>query len=229
MKTIGLLGGMSWESTREYYRLINESVRGRLGGLHSAEILLASVDFAPLSDAMNRGDWSSIGSTLEARTRSLVAAGAEMVLICTNTMHELADSIAAAAAPVPLIHIGQCSAEAANRGGFTSVALLGTRFTMEQDFYTARLRAAGLAVLLPSPEERQWLDGLIFQELCVGVFRPEARAETVALIDRLRDRGAEAVILGCTELPLIIAPDESPLPLIDTTRIHAAAAVDFAL
>ena len=229
MKTIGLLGGMSWESTREYYRLINESVRRRLGGLHSAEILLASVDFAPLSAAMNRGDWSSIGSTLEVRTRSLVAAGAEMVLICTNTMHELADSIADAAAPVPLIHIGQCSAEAANRGGFTSVALLGTRFTMEQDFYTARLRAAGLAVLLPSPEERQWLDGLIFQELCIGVFRPEARAETVALIDRLRDRGAEAVILGCTELPLIIAPDESPLPLIDTTRIHAAAAVDFAL
>ena len=229
MKTIGLLGGMSWESTREYYRLINESVRERLGGLHSAEIILASVDFAPLSAAMNRGDWPFIRSTLEARTRSLAAAGAEMILICTNTMHKLADTIAAAAAPVPLIHIGQCSAEAAKRGGFTSAALLGTRFTMEEDFYTSRLQAAGLKVLLPTPEERQWLDNLIFQDLCAGVFRSEARAEAAGLIGRLGDQGAEAVILGCTELPLIISPDESPLPLIDTTRIHAAAAVETAL
>ncbi len=229
MKTIGLLGGMSWESSREYYRLINEKVRGRVGGLHSAEIIMASVDFAPLSDAMDSGNWDAILQILLDRTKRLTDAGIDILLICTNTMHKFAPDIAAASAPSELIHIGECTAAEARRRGYRKVALMGTRFTMEGDFYRAKLEAAGLEVLLPSEDERNWIDKLIFKELCAGVFQDESRHRLAEITGRLAAEGAEAVVLGCTELPLILSPEESPLPILDTMEIHAEAAVVEAL
>ena len=229
MKTIGLLGGMSWESSREYYRILNEGVRDRLGGLHSAELMMASVDFGPLSGAMNSGDWTLVRETLTARAGSLAAAGAELLLICTNTMHKLADDVAEAAEPARLIHIGQCAADEAGRRGFSQVALMGTRFTMEEDFYRVRLESSGIRTLIPDDSEREWINNLIFGELCAGIFRDEARRRIAAITARLAREGAEALVLGCTELPLILTPDESPLPVLDTMEIHCAAALDAAL
>ncbi len=229
MKTIGLLGGMSWESTREYYRLINEKVREHLGGLHSAEILMASVDFQPLSTAMEKGDWDSIRNVLLERTRRLRDAGSDLLLICTNTMHKFAADIAAAAKPARLIHIGECTAVEASRRGYKKVALMGTRFTMEEEFYRGKLEAAGLDVLIPGEKEREWINKLIFGELCAGVFRDESRHRIAEITGRLAGDGAESVILGCTELPLILTPEESPLPILDTMEIHAEAAVEAAL
>ncbi len=229
MKTIGLLGGMSWESTREYYRLINEKVRKHLGGLHSAEILMASVDFQPLSTAMEKGDWDSIRKVLLERTRLLKDAGTDLLLICTNTMHKFASDIATAAEPVKLIHIGECTAAEASRQGYKKVALLGTRFTMEEDFYRVKLEAAGLVVLIPEEKEREWINKLIFRELCAGIFKEESRRRIAEITEKLAEEGAEAVVLGCTELPLILTPEESPLPILDTMEIHAEAAVKAAL
>jgi len=229
MKTIGLLGGMSWESSREYYRLINQQVRERLGGLHSAEILMVSVDFAPLSAAMDSGNWNQIREILTARGRILASAGADILLICTNTMHKFADEIARASAPAKLIHIGDCAAQESLRLGYRTVALMGTRFTMEENFYTSRLEASGLKVLLPDSGERTWIDNLIFQELCAGTFNDESRKRIAEIASGLADRGAEAVILGCTELPLILTPEESPIPVVDTMAVHASAAVETAL
>lgn len=226
MKTIGLLGGMSWESTREYYRLINESVRSRLGGLHSAEIILASVDFAPLSAAMDIGNWDEIRSFLVDRTRRLTDAGIDLLLICTNTMHKLAGDIADAASPVKLIHIGDVAASEARRLGYGKVALMGTRFTMEENFYRDKLRNAGLEVIIPDNDERKWLDNLIFGELCAGIFKDDSRRRITEITARLADEGAESVVLGCTELPLILTPEESPLPTLDTMALHAVAAVN---
>lgn len=220
---------MSWESTREYYRLINEKIRERLGGLHSAEILMASVDFGPLSEAMDAGDWEQISSVLLNRTRRLRTAGADLLLICTNTMHRFADDIAAAAEPARFIHIGECAAAEARRLGYRKVALMGTRFTMEGKFYVEKLEAAGLEVILPSEEDRKWIDQLIFEDLCAGVFEDGSRHKMAAITRRLGEDGAEAVVLGCTELPLILTPEESPLPLLDTMALHAQAAVDAAV
>ncbi|MCK5736058.1 MAG: aspartate/glutamate racemase family protein [Spirochaetaceae bacterium] len=229
MKTIGLLGGMSWESTREYYRLINEKVRVKLGGLHSAEIIMLSVDFQPLASAMESGDWNTVREILVEKTRHMAKTGPELLLICTNTMHKFADDIAAASAPAKLIHIGECTADEARRRGYKKTALLGTRFTMEEDFYRAKLEAAGLEVLIPEREERELIDKLIFGELCAGIFKDESRLLLVEVTERLAEKGAEAVILGCTELPLILTPEESPLPILDTMKIHAKAAVKEAL
>lgn len=229
MKTIGLLGGMSWESTREYYRLINESVRDRLGGLHSAEIIMASVDFAPLSAAMETGDWDDIRKVLIDRTRRLTDAGIDLLLICTNTMHKFAEEVAEAASPAKLIHIGDAAAAEARHLGYGKVALLGTRFTMEEDFYRDKLAAAGLEVLVPDDDERKWIDNLIFKELCAGIFKDASRRRMAEITARLAEEGAEAVVLGCTELPLILTPEECPLPILDTMALHAAAAVNEAL
>jgi aspartate racemase len=229
MKTIGLLGGMSWESSREYYRILNEGVRDRLGGLHSAELVMASVDFGPVSDAMAADDWALVRKTLRDRAGSLAAAGAELLLICTNTMHKMADDVAEAADPARLIHIGQCAADEAARRGYSKVALMGTRFTMEEDFYRARLESSGIGTLLPDDGEREWINALIFGELCAGIFRNEARQRMASITARLAREGAEALVLGCTELPLILTPDESPLPILDTMDIHCAAALDAAL
>jgi len=229
MKRIGLLGGMSWESSREYYRLINEGVRDRLGGLHSADLVLTSLDFGPLSEAMDRRDWPFIEARLEEAARRTVAAGAELLLIGTNTMHKMAPAIERAARPALLIHIGDCAAEAARRRGYTRVALMGTRFTMEEDFYSGRLRDAGLTVLLPEGDDRDWIDRLIFSELCVGVFDESSRRRLAGIVAELRNRGADAVVLGCTELPMLLAPEDSPLPILDTMALHAAAAVSRSL
>lgn len=229
MKTIGLLGGMSWESTREYYRLINEGIRERLGGLHSAEILMASVDFSPLSTAMEAADWKKIETILSDRARRLSGAGAEILLLCTNTMHKLAESVAAEAAPAKFLHIGTCAADEAVAQGFRTVALLGTRFTMEEDFYRNRLEAAGLEVLIPDPSARDWINELIFTDLCAGIFREKARKTMADIVLTLAEEGAEAVVLGCTELPLILTAKESTLPILDTMALHARSAVDAAL
>ncbi len=226
MKTIGLLGGMSWESTREYYCLINETVRERLGGLHSAEIIMASVDFAPLSAAMEAGDWDEIRRILIERTRCLISAGIDLLLICTNTMHKFAEEVALAASPAKLIHIGDVAASEARRLGYNKVALMGTRFTMEENFYRDKLRNAGLEVIIPDDDERKWIDNLIFRELCAGIFEDESRRRIAEITARLAENGAEAVVLGCTELPLILTLEESPLPVLDTMALHAAAAVD---
>lgn len=220
---------MSWESTREYYRLINEEIRERLGGLHSAEILMASVDFGPLSDAMDAGDWGQIRSVLLDRTKRLSSAGADFLLICTNTMHRFADDIARAAEPARLIHIGECAANEARRLGYRKVALMGTRFTMEGTFYREKLKTAGLEVFIPAEEERTWIDQLIFNDLCAGVFEESSRRKIASITGRMAEDGAEALVLGCTELPLILSPSESPLPLLDTMALHAQAAVDVAL
>lgn len=229
MKTIGLLGGMSWESTREYYRLINEKVREQLGGLHSAEIIMASVDFQPLSTAMEKGDWESIRNVLIERTGRLKDAGADLLLICTNTMHKFATDIAVAAEPARLIHIGEVTAAEASRLEYKKVSLMGTRFTMEEDFYRVKLEAAGLEVTIPNNEEREWMNKLIFGELCAGVFKDESRRRMAEITGRLAADGAEAVVLACTELPLILTPEESPLPILDTMEIHAEAAVQAAI
>lgn len=229
MKSIGLLGGMSWESSREYYRILNEGVRTRLGGLHSADLIMSSVDFGPFSDAMNRGDWDFIRNELTRRAATLAGTGAGILLICTNTMHKLADAIAEAGSPARLIHIGQCAADEARRRGYAKVALLGTRFTMEEDFYRSRLEASGIEAVIPDREEREWVDRLIFTELCAGIFRQEARDRMAALVSRLAAAGAEAVVLGCTELPLILTADESSLPILDTMALHCDAALDAAL
>lgn len=229
MKTIGILGGMSWESTHEYYRLINEGIRKRVGGLSSAEIMMASVDFGPLAKAMNDGDWNFIEQTLSDRARRLTSSGVDFLIIATNTMHKLADALTIAAAPAQLIHIGDCAAAEAIRRGFSKVLLLGTRFTMEEEFYTNRLRDTGIAVIIPEKEARRRIDEIIFSELCIGDFRPESRDFLVKTVEKAARTGTEAVVLGCTELPLILTSKESPLPILDTMSLHAAAVVEKAL
>lgn len=228
MKTLGLIGGMSWESTLPYYRLINEQVRARLGGLHSAKLVLYSVDFAEIEQLQQAGDWVTAGARLADAARALAAAGAEALVLCTNTMHKVAPAIAAAV-NVPLLHIADPTAAAIRAAGLTRVGLLGTRFTMEQDFYVERLRGQGLDVLLPDAGQREIVHSVIYDELCRGRSEPASRVAYRAIIADLACRGAEAVILGCTEISLLIGPDDSPLPLFDTTQLHARAAVDFAL
>ncbi|MER5208377.1 aspartate/glutamate racemase family protein [Streptomyces sp. NPDC002825] len=224
MKTIGLIGGMSWESTAEYYRLLNELTRDRLGGLHSARCVLYSVDFAEIEQLQVQGRWAEAGEILAAAARSLEAAGADMVLICTNTMHKVADQVEAAVS-VPLLHLADATAEAVRASGLHRVGLLGTAFTMEQDFYRGRLEAGGLTVRVPDAAGRAEVHRVIYEELCLGVVREESRAAYQTVIKDLVAGGAEGIILGCTEIELLIGPGDSPVPVFPTARLHAEAAV----
>jgi aspartate racemase len=229
VKTIGLIGGMSWESTVPYYRLINETVRERLGGLHSARIVLYSVDFHEIEQLQRAGDWETAGLLLARVARSLHAAGADFLVLCTNTMHKVAGAIEAAA-PIPLLHIADPTAVAVRAAGCSTVGLLGTRFTMEEDFYRERLRRNhGLEVLVPDKEDRDLVHRVIYDELCLGKVLPDSRAQYRRIMARLADRGAEAIILGCTEISLLVDASDAAVPLFDTTRIHAVSAALHAL
>ncbi|MEQ6289162.1 aspartate/glutamate racemase family protein [Vogesella sp. GCM10023246] len=228
MRYLGLLGGMSWESTLHYYQLINQGVRDRLGGLHSAPLLLHSVDFAPVAARQRADDWPVLGAQLAAAGQGLVQAGAAGLLLCSNTMHKVAPAVAAAV-DVPLLHIADPTIAALQAAGVRRVGLLGTRFTMEQDFYRDRLAAAGLQVQLPDEAGRAEVYRVIFDELCLGQVLPASRLRYQAIIAQLQAAGAEAVILGCTEIGMLLTQADSPLPLFDTTALHAAAAVDWLL
>jgi aspartate racemase len=229
LKTIGLIGGMSWESTTLYYRQINELVRERLGGLHSAKIVLYSVDFHDVERLMSREDWDTISAVLARTAQTVEAAGADFLLLCTNTMHKVAAAIESAAR-IPLLHIADATAGEIKKTGLATVGLLGTRFTMEQEFYRERLQSAhGLTILTPDAADRDCIDRVIFDELCRGTINAASRDAYRRIIAELVDRGAQAVILGCTEISLLIQSQDSPVPLFDTTHIHARAAVDRAL
>ena len=228
MKTIGLIGGMSWESTLTYYQLINEHVKAALGGLHSAKILLYSVDFAEIEACQASGDWDRSAVLLTAAAKSLERAGADFLLICTNTMHKVAGQIQARVG-IPLLHIAQATARALIEQGIRRAALLGTKYTMTQDFYQQALRQAGLEVLTPRGGDVELVNRVIYDELCLGVCREESRRAYQDVICGLAAEGAQAVILGCTEIGLLIRPEDSPLPVFDTARIHAAEAARLAL
>lgn len=229
MKTLGLIGGMSWESTQLYYRLVNEAVKLRLGGLHSARLVLYSVDFHEVEALQRAGEWEQAGRLLAGVARALAAAGAQGLVLCTNTMHKVADSIEAAVG-LPLLHIADPTGEALRGAGHRRVGLLGTRFTMEQDFYVERLRSRhGLEVLLPPPEDRELVHRVIYDELCLGEVKDSSRQAYRAVMQRLVQRGAEAIILGCTEITLLVGPGDADVPLFDTTALHAAHAADWAL
>ncbi len=228
MKTIGLLGGMSWESSALYYRLLNEEVRARLGGLHSARCVMLSVDFAEIERLQVSGDWETAGRVLAADARAVQAAGAELVVLCTNTMHKVADALTDAL-DVPLLHIGDVTAAAVRAAGLTRVGLLGTAFTMEQSFLVDRQAGHALEVLVPERDDRAEVHRVIYEELCLGVVREESRRAYRGVVDRLVARGAEAVVLGCTEIELLIGPDDVEIPVFPTTRLHVEAAVSAAL
>ncbi|SCX71726.1 aspartate racemase [Pseudomonas sp. NFACC32-1] len=228
MRTIGLIGGMSWESSAEYYRLINQQVRDRLGPLRSAQLLMHSVDFGPVEQAQHAGRWEDAAAILVDAARRLEAGGAECVVLCTNTMHKVAAQIQSAVS-IPFLHIADPTGQAALEAGAVTVGLLGTAFTMEQEFLKERLSAQGLNVVIPAPEERQAVHRIIYDELCVGVIDPASRQVYQRVIESLAECGAQAIILGCTEIGLLIKPEHSPLPLLDTTHLHARAAVAFAL
>lgn len=229
MKTIGLIGGMSWESTIPYYRQINQTIKERLGGLHSAKIVLYSVDFHEIERLQHAGDWDAAGALLADAARSLRAAGADFLVLCTNTMHKVAPAIEAAV-DIPLLHIADPTAEAIREAGVTKVGLLGTRFTMEQAFYKDRLQEKfDLQVLTPSDDERQVVHRIIYEELCLGRILDESREAYRCIIASLVERGAQAVILGCTEISLLVGPQDASVPLFDTTAIHARRAAEQAL
>jgi aspartate racemase len=229
MRTLGLIGGMTWHSTVDYYRLINAGIQARLGGSHSADLMLLSIDFEPVEEMQGRGDWAGMGKLMGEWARRLEAAGAEGLVICTNTMHRLAES-AAGAVSIPLIHIADATAGAIKEKGLETVGLLGTRYPMEMDFYRGRLeRAHGLKVLIPEEPGRTSVHDIIYKELAQGMVREESRRTYAAVIRELEGRGAQGVILGCTEIPLLIKAADSPIPVFDTTALHAAAAVEFAL
>ncbi|MCX0440778.1 aspartate/glutamate racemase family protein [Aeromonas veronii] len=229
MKCIGLLGGMSWESTVSYYQALNRGVRAQLGGLHSARVLLNSVDFAGIERLQHAGDWPATARLLAAEARKLQDGGADFLLIGTNTMHKVAPEIEAAI-DIPLLHIADATAAKLQADGITRVGLLGTRFTMEQDFYKGRLQDRfGLAVLVPDEAGRERVHRIIYDELCLGEIRESSRAEYLAIIEALAAAGAEAVILGCTEIALLVGDARAAVPLYDTTAIHAEAAVALAL
>jgi aspartate racemase len=229
MKTIGLIGGMSWESTVPYYRQINETVKQRLGGLHSAKIVLYSVDFHEIERLQHSGDWEAAGVILADAGRSLQAAGASFLVLCTNTMHKVASDIEAAVT-IPLFHIADPTADEIKRAGYSTVGLLGTRFTMEQPFYRDRLSERhGLRVIVPAPVDRETVHRIIYEELCLGVIAAQSRKEYRRIIEDLTAQGAEAIILGCTEISLLVNQHDAKAPLFDTTAIHARAAAEEAL
>lgn len=228
MKTIGLLGGMSWESTQTYYRLLNENVKSALGGLHSAKVILYSVDFAEIEALQHQGRWDETAQILSAAARSVETAGADVLLIGTNTMHKVAPQIEAAIA-IPLLHIADATANVLLEAGIDRIGLLGTRFTMEQAFYRERLEARGIEVLTPDPAQRDLIHQVIYEELCLGVIDEQSRKPYLAIVEDLAQRGAQGVILGCTEIGLLIQQADTRVPLYDTTRIHAEQAVAYAL
>lgn len=229
MKTIGLIGGMSWESTIPYYRQINETVKAQLGGLHSAKIVLYSVDFHDIERLQHAGDWDAAGAMLADAARALAAAGADGLVVCTNTMHKVAPAIEAAV-DIPLLHIADPTAIAIKAAGHGTVGLLGTRFTMEQDFYRARLATRhGLEVLVPDAAERDLVHRIIYEELCLGIVEAASRDAYRAVMAGLVARGAQAIILGCTEISLLVSQDDASVPLFDTTALHATHAAQWAL
>ena len=229
MKRIGLLGGMSWESSAEYYRLVNEAVRARLGGLHSADCLLRSVDFAVVEELQRAGRWDEAGELLAREARALEDAGAELLVLCTNTMHKIVNRIENVIR-IPLVHIADASAGAVKGGGLGTVGLLATAYTMEQDFYVGRLRDRhGLTVLVPDAADRRRVHDVIYDELCVGIVEPSSREDYRRIMRRLAERGAECILFGCTEIGLLVGPEDSPVPVFDTTRVHAETAVELAL
>lgn len=229
MKTIGLLGGMSWESTQSYYQALNIGVRQRLGGLHSARILLYSVDFADIEQLQHQGRWAETATLLGSAAQALQAGGADFMLLCTNTMHKVAAEVAGSV-DIPLLHIADATAERLKKDGIGKVGLLGTRFTMEQDFYKNRLTERyGIEVLIPAEPQRQLVHQVIYQELCLGNINPVSRQQYLAIIQQLFEAGAEAVILGCTEIALLVQQADTAVPLYDTTALHAEAAIALAL
>ena len=228
MKTIGLIGGMSWESTVTYYQIINRLVKEKLGGLHSAQILLYSVDFQPIEECQSQGDWERSAELLSDAALRLEGAGADFILICTNTMHKVAPQVQARL-HVPLLHIADATAGALKAAGIDTVALLGTKYTMCQDFYKERLIQAGVRVLIPEAADIELVNHVIFDELCLGRLEDRSKRKFLRIIDDLSRHGAQGVILGCTEIGLLIQQSDSPLPVFDTTLIHAARAVELAL
>jgi aspartate racemase len=228
MKTIGLLGGMSWESTQTYYRLLNEGVKARLGGLHSAKLVLFSVDFAEIEALQHKGDWAATADILSGAALSLQKAGADFLVIGTNTMHKVAPEIGQTI-QIPLLHIADATAQVLKHDGVTRVGLLGTLFTMEQAFYRDRLEDAGIEVITPHEAQRDEVHRVIYEELCRGEIIPESRSSYLDIVASLSGRGAQAVILGCTEIGLLIRQADTEVPLYDTTEIHAAQAVEMAL
>ena len=228
MKTIGLLGGMSWESSIEYERIINTEVRRRLGGVHSADLLIRSYDFDRIEALQEASDWDGAGRILAQDAARLEEAGAGLIVLATNTMHKVAPEIEAAVT-VPLLHIADATADAVRRVGIESVALLGTRYTMEQDFYRGRLVDRGLDVMVPDVADRELIHGVIFDELVQGRVETGSKLQFLEVIDRLYQHGAEGVVAGCTEIELLVTPDDIDRPYFPTTRIHAIAAVDAAL
>jgi aspartate racemase len=229
MKTIGLIGGMSWESTQTYYKLINESVREKLGGLHSAEILLRSYDFAPIEKLQREENWNEAANILIETSLSLERGGAEIILICTNTMHIVAEMVEAAIS-IPLLHIADSAGLELKGRGIGKAGLLGTRFTMSMDFYRSRLLDTfGVKVLVPAIPAQEYIDDVIYNELCLGELRAESRNKFLSIIRDLAANGAEGIILGCTEIPLLVRPGDADIPIFDTTELHARAAVKAAL
>ena len=229
MKTIGLIGGMSWESSLEYYRIINEEVKSRLGGLHSAECLMYSFDFAEIEDLQMKDDWDTATQRMIQAAQQIERGGGECIVICTNTMHKMADAVQNAV-DIPLLHIADATAQAIQASQLETIGLLGTRFTMEHDFYKGRIiNNFGLNVRIPDDADRDTVHQIIYDELVIGDIRDDSRVAYQAIINKLQADGAEGVILGCTEIGLLIKADDSPIPVYDTTYLHAVSAVDWAL
>lgn len=229
MKTIGLIGGMSWESTQSYYQLLNQGVKNKLGGLHSAKIVLVSLDFAEIAVLQQQQDWPQMAEILIKAAKQVEAAGADYLLICTNTMHKLAEQVQAAVA-IPLLHIADAVGENLIQHNFKKVALLGTQFTMEQDFYKQRLADKfAIDVLIPDAQGRETVHRVIYDELCKGIISPESKAEYLTIIDNLTQQGAEAIILGCTEIALLVQQSDTSVPLLDSTALHCAMALENSL
>lgn len=229
MKTIGLIGGMSWESSLEYYRIINEETKKHLGGLHSAKSLMYSVDFAEIEELQHKGDWETATQMMVDAAKHLENGGADFVLICTNTMHKMAKDVEGAIS-IPLLHIADPTAETIKARGLTKIALLGTKYTMEQDFYRGRLENKfGLDVIIPDETDRQTVHDIIYDELCLGKIKATSKQQFLEIIDRLRQSGAQGIILGCTEIGLLIKQEDVHIPVFDTTYIHAITAVTVAL
>ncbi|MEJ6495348.1 aspartate/glutamate racemase family protein [Pseudoalteromonas sp. DY56-GL22] len=229
MKTIGLIGGMSWESTQSYYQLLNQGIKNKLGGLHSAKIVLVSLDFAEIAMLQQQQDWPQMAEILIKAAKQVEAAGADYLLICTNTMHKLAEQVQAAVA-IPLLHIADAVGENLIQHNFKKVALLGTQFTMEQDFYKQRLADKfAIDVLIPDAQGRETVHRVIYDELCKGVIKEESKAEYLTIIDNLTQQGAEAIILGCTEIALLVQQADTSIPLLDSTALHCAMALENSL
>jgi len=229
MKTIGLIGGMSWESSIEYYRIINETVRAKLGGLHSAKSIMYSVDFAEIEVLQHQGKWDEAAELMIAAAKNVENGGADFVIICTNTMHKMADEVQKHI-QIPLLHIADATAKTIKARGLRRIGLLGTKFSMEEDFYRGRLAEKHrLEVLIPTTEEREIVHRVIYDELCVGKIDRASKEQYISIMDRLVKNGAEGIILGCTEITLLVRDEDSHVPLFDTTNIHAVAAVEYAL